>query len=417
MVARGLRSSVGLKSSARHVPVLAVLIGACGLGGPAPVANAQWTVTVLTPASASEAYGTSVFGAQQGGFVTVAGFRFASVWSGTAGSWVNLNPPGATGSEIAQIRTQQVGQATVNGVGVASLWNGTATSWVNLNPTGSVGSFARAISGGLQAGNATINGRNRAGFWRGTAESWTELTVPGATNSNAFGVQSPSEFVGSATVQDVVRASYWKFDPELTWTDLNPAQSTNSVAIGIFNEPQAGAGTQQVGFAVVDGIARASLWRGTASSWVDLNPPDSSGSQAIATDGVRQVGAFVDASTGLSRACMWTGTAASCVDLTAFLTELYGNTGASGISKSGSIVSIVGSGFNVSRGRFEALLWKLNTCEADCDNSGALSPADFTCFLAKYRAGDLSADCDGSGALSPADFTCFLSKYRAGCPN
>jgi hypothetical protein len=55
-------------------------------------------------------------------------------------------------------------------------------------------------------------------------------------------------------------------------------------------------------------------------------------------------------------------------------------------------------------------------CAADCDASGSLSPADFTCFLGKYRAGDSSADCDGSGGLSPADFTCFLAKYRAGCP-
>jgi hypothetical protein len=57
-------------------------------------------------------------------------------------------------------------------------------------------------------------------------------------------------------------------------------------------------------------------------------------------------------------------------------------------------------------------------CYANCDGStGAqpLSPADFTCFLAKYRSGDATADCDTSGALSPADFTCFLNKYRAGC--
>lgn len=56
------------------------------------------------------------------------------------------------------------------------------------------------------------------------------------------------------------------------------------------------------------------------------------------------------------------------------------------------------------------------SCYADCDSSGALSPADFTCFLTKYRAGGTAADCDASGGLSPADFTCFLGKFRAGCP-
>lgn len=55
-------------------------------------------------------------------------------------------------------------------------------------------------------------------------------------------------------------------------------------------------------------------------------------------------------------------------------------------------------------------------CYPDCDTSGGLSPADFTCFLGKYRAGALPyADCDNSGGLSPADFTCFLAKYRSGC--
>jgi hypothetical protein len=61
-------------------------------------------------------------------------------------------------------------------------------------------------------------------------------------------------------------------------------------------------------------------------------------------------------------------------------------------------------------------------CYANCDEStgpAQLTPADFTCFLAKFRAGDLYADCDGSAGttpLSPADFVCFLGRYRAGCP-
>jgi hypothetical protein len=58
----------------------------------------------------------------------------------------------------------------------------------------------------------------------------------------------------------------------------------------------------------------------------------------------------------------------------------------------------------------------------DCSNAGigaaALSPADFTCFLDKFRSNDPYANCDGSTttpALSPNDFTCFLDKFRAGC--
>jgi hypothetical protein len=60
-------------------------------------------------------------------------------------------------------------------------------------------------------------------------------------------------------------------------------------------------------------------------------------------------------------------------------------------------------------------------CYANCDastNQPVLNVADFTCFLQKYAAGDLSANCDGSTSapvLNVADFTCFLQKYAAGC--
>lgn len=55
-------------------------------------------------------------------------------------------------------------------------------------------------------------------------------------------------------------------------------------------------------------------------------------------------------------------------------------------------------------------------CGADCDGSGALSVADFTCFRARYLAGDGRADCTGDGALGVADFTCFRTAYLEGCP-
>ena len=61
-------------------------------------------------------------------------------------------------------------------------------------------------------------------------------------------------------------------------------------------------------------------------------------------------------------------------------------------------------------------------CYANCDGSTdipVLSAADFSCFLAKFRAGDPGANCDGSTdipVLSAADFSCFLAAFRAGCP-
>ncbi|MEX2217218.1 MAG: family 16 glycosylhydrolase [Phycisphaerales bacterium] len=63
-------------------------------------------------------------------------------------------------------------------------------------------------------------------------------------------------------------------------------------------------------------------------------------------------------------------------------------------------------------------------CYADCDSSGALNVADFSCFLQRFAAGCASpincyANCDGSGVapfLNVADFACFLQRFAAGCP-
>ncbi len=71
---------------------------------------------------------------------------------------------------------------------------------------------------------------------------------------------------------------------------------------------------------------------------------------------------------------------------------------------------------------FSVLGSKVSTgCYANCDGSTgtpALTAADFTCFLTKFRASDSYANCDGSTgvpSLTAADFTCFLTKFRAGC--
>ncbi len=55
-------------------------------------------------------------------------------------------------------------------------------------------------------------------------------------------------------------------------------------------------------------------------------------------------------------------------------------------------------------------------CYPDCNESGGLSVADFTCFQAKFVAKDPYADCDLNGFLSVADFTCFQGAFVAGCP-
>ncbi len=63
-----------------------------------------------------------------------------------------------------------------------------------------------------------------------------------------------------------------------------------------------------------------------------------------------------------------------------------------------------------------ATLTVTGCCYPDCNGSGSLTVADFTCFQAKFVAGDPYADCNQSGTLTVADFTCFQAKFVAGCP-
>ena len=59
----------------------------------------------------------------------------------------------------------------------ASLWTGTAASWVDLHPEESTGpSFGFGVYDGLQVGRAEV-GHRRASLWRGTAESWVDLSL------------------------------------------------------------------------------------------------------------------------------------------------------------------------------------------------------------------------------------------------
>ncbi len=55
-------------------------------------------------------------------------------------------------------------------------------------------------------------------------------------------------------------------------------------------------------------------------------------------------------------------------------------------------------------------------CYADCDGSGTLTIADFTCFQVAFVGGLPYADCNQSGNLTIADFTCFQAEFAAGCP-
>ncbi len=135
---------------------------------------------------------------------------------------------------------------------------------------------------------------------------WTVVNLHpvGASSSGAWGV-SGGQQVGYANVGGVNRASLWT-GSSASWLLLSPAGSTASWGRGV-------SGGQQVGHATLGGINRASLWSGTAPSWVDLRPAGAGFSEASGVSGGQQVG-WADVG-GSYRASLWSGTAASWVDL------------------------------------------------------------------------------------------------------
>src|SRR5690349_9898412 len=100
---------------------------------PAGLENSSWLLGVADGQQVGQVYPNGPVGAPT-----------AAVWSGTAGSYLDLNPPGTfpdTYSEVYAVsQGKQVGQLFLNGTGHGVIWSGDANSYVNLQPAGTYAS-------------------------------------------------------------------------------------------------------------------------------------------------------------------------------------------------------------------------------------------------------------------------------------
>ncbi|HTF89664.1 MAG TPA: hypothetical protein VK843_14715 [Planctomycetota bacterium] len=315
----------------------------------APLASAQWIVVSLHPPGSPGSQARSVHSGQQIGSNIVGGAWHASLWSGTAGSIIDLHPSaGPDWSEgWGMDGSQQVGRARLGGIWRASLWTGTASSWINLAAAGSTESMAHAVDAGQQVGWTYLTGSFYASLWTGSAGSFVNLNPVGATRSSALGVKAGVQ-AGWASIGGVDRAGMWS-GTSASWIDLHPAGAIGSSARDV-------DGTQQVGdIADFNFTGRASLWTGSAASWVDLSPAGSGESIAHAVDAGEQVGAARFG--GINHASLWSGSAASWVDLHAFLPPNFNLSEARNIWHSGGNTYVAGFGQNTTTNTYEALLW------------------------------------------------------------
>ncbi len=379
------------------------------LSGFAAPAAAQWTVTSLHPPQATQSWAHAVRDGKQVVVVVLGNSNRAALWTGTP-AWVNLNPSGSNWSEARGLdATGQVGMID-NGGGRAGYWNGSASSWVDLHPHpwGVLGSQANCMEDGYQFGQVGMANGYAAGRWSGTPGSFEYWNPAGSTRSEILGAGGGQQ-VGYVRFSDLVyRASLWNGSAG-SWVDLHPAGATHSQANGVHAGQQVGWWTVSPG----PTGGRACLWTGSAASWVDLHPAGAQVSRAEAVHAGVQVGRVSYPGSG-SHACLWTGTAASMVDLHVFLPSGFSTSGAYGVWSDTNGLFVVGSGFNASLNRSEALLWTY--CYPDCDASGALDVNDYICFQTKFAVGDPYADCDGSGARNVNDYICFQTRFALGCP-
>jgi hypothetical protein len=207
----------------------------------------------------------AVWGAAQGGEVFDASRSRAALWSGTAASVTILDPgSGYDGSVVLTMSSQrQGGAAWVNGsqgyFAHAALWSGSANSFVDMNPAGFLGSTIWAIAetpqGGVQVGAA-------GNLWRDTAASFLNLNpdVQGSTGSGLLGTTGNAH-VGLVNFDFAyTRAGLWLGDTPESFVDLHeylPAGYVSSRAEHIWEH---NGDLWIAGSARQDGLEQAVLW-------------------------------------------------------------------------------------------------------------------------------------------------------------
>jgi hypothetical protein len=390
----------GKHSPARARSVLAVAL-ACSLASSAPAiaggkGGAQkppptptpsgWEVIILHPAgdyTSSSASGVS--GTRQVGcVVSNAGDRHASLWNGTAESWVDLHPAGALSSGASGIGDGQVVGEVDSRAGLWT-WTGESWGWVDLHPFDPAWtrSGASGVSDGQQVGFVERDGRfvdpynlcpynicvGHASLWGGTPESrvdlhpsgWTVSSTDAAwpmplgyTGSRAYAVSGGQQvgFVEKHELDsdpytawhqwfDYCHASMWSGTSE-SWVDLHPRKSSGSSCAYDVSDGQ------QVGYATIGG-RHAGMWSGRPQSWVDLHPSGYLGSEARCVSHGYQAGIawssyqpgwFVDYV--FSHAGVWRGTPESWVDLHDLLPAGYEISEALDIEATSTDVWVVG---------------------------------------------------------------------------
>lgn len=181
---------------------------------------------------------------------------------------------GGIGYALATDGAQQVGAVSGPIGGDAALWSGTADSFVSLNPSGYDQSYAEGVWGGMQVGYGNPHGGPIGALvWQGSANSFTVL----GTQAEALGI-SRGQIVGfsdklprSGSFRDAV---IWTNATAASFTDVAPANTTASKLLSTNGTQQVGdysTGSSVLGQLPLD--HHAAVWTGTAATFQPLPMP------------------------------------------------------------------------------------------------------------------------------------------------
>ncbi len=385
-----------------------------------PARAVNYTVTILNPNVGgiilSRGYGIS--DTTQVGYSGLgSGVDGASLWSGTAASYVNLHPAGYSNSFANAVSgTSEVGDGQVGTYPItflpinhALLWHGTAASVVDLHPSGFDSSVALDVSGSSQVGFGdfgfnpiTLQYSRHALLWNSTAASVVDLNPAGATTSDAEGISGSTQ-VGSAVVPAGAHAMLWH-GTAASAVDLNPAGFISSIANDVSGAIEVGSGT------IGTNNFHALLWTGSAASVVDLHAAGFAQSAANGVSAAGEVGYGNLSVGGNPHALLWHGTAGSVVDLQSSLSAQYPtlvNSIATGISDNGSII-----GFALGGNNNYAVLWTPvaeSGVAGDYNNNGIVDAGDYIA----WRKGNnpLHNEVATIGSNTPEDYTEWRARY------
>lgn len=262
--------------------------------------------------------------------------------------WIDLTPPGQFYCRVNDVfRTYQVGYCGQTYTHGASLWRGTASSFINLHPPGQYSSVAYAMEGQRVVGytRTTPYVSPRAAVWTSSSAGSMVDVHPSNWTGSVLHDTDGIHHVGVMSRPSIHHAGLWEATSNSV-LDLNPWWATNSLAWAMND-------VFQVGYATIGGREHAVRWSGSSYSAVDLHPPFAHSSSALGIYKGIAVGYYALAHQNDRYAAVLDGPY-GFIDLHQYLPAGYINSTANGIASDGYILGEA----TLPGGEVHAVIWK-----------------------------------------------------------